>query len=196
MKLTSTKEAIPFSSELLRFLEERGISEEIASRAGLYYETEGKFAGWIGIPYPNLKDKWKVRYRRIGDGTPKYMDEPGAAPHLYNPQGLGPQTRTVWFTEGELDALILWQYGVPAIGVPGATVFGIPEFKLAWSLLWEKSNLVAAIDNDEAGNRAAHALIDVYGDRVRRLVLPEGMDVNDYHLKDPDGLRELIESVR
>jgi DNA primase len=198
LKLTSSKstsEAIPSSSELLTFLDERGISYEIAGKAGLYVEEEGKYAGWLAIPYPNVKGIWKVRYRRLDEGKPKYMDEAGAEPHLYNPQKLGPQTRTVWFTEGELDALILWQYGVHAIGVPGSSIFGIPEFRLAWSLLWDKSKLVAAIDNDEAGNRAAHALVEVYGDRVQRIMLPEGLDVNDMHLKDPSGLKELIDSV-
>lgn len=178
------------------FLEKRHIQSDIAEKAGLYVPEDGPWAGWLAIPYPHMSGIWKTRYRRLDDGSPKYMDEKGAEPHLYNPQGLGPQTREVWFTEGELDALILWQYGVPAIGVPGAQVFDTKLFSEGWSLLFRRAQIFAALDNDEAGRRASQSLSKVFGDKVVGLELPDGLDVNDLHIKAPDELRRMIEEVR
>lgn len=185
----------PSSSNMETFLANRGIQHEVAEKAGLYVEEAGDYRGWLAIPYPHLTGTWGVRYRRlVGEANPKYMDLPGAEMHLYNPQGLGPQSREVWFTEGELDALILWQYGVPAIGMSGASKYGTPIFQEAWALLFRRAKVVIAVDNDDAGHKAAADLAKAFPQAIR-FDMPDGWDINDFHLKDPDGLRRAINAI-
>lgn len=198
MKISGVTTTQPSSSReglLVSFCEERGLDLGIAGQAGLYVEESGDYAGWLAIPYPHLTGRWGVRYRRLAHtGGPKYMDVAGADLHLYNPQHLGPQSREVWFTEGEIDALILWQYGVPAIGMSGSTKYGHELFQEAWSLLFKKARVVIAVDNDDAGAKAA-ADIEKAFRHAERLSLPDGFDINDFHLKDPSGLAREIRSM-
>lgn len=190
-------EEIPsFSSEFLDYMERRGISEEIYTKAGLHVATSGPYTGCLVIPYPNRTGIWKNRYRRISEGDgPKYMDEPGATNHLYNPQRLGAEATEVWFTEGELDALTLWQYGLPAIGLPGASIAKTEVFAKAWALLWRGADIYLFMDNDHAGMDAVDTLQHHFG-RVKTVWGPDGMDINDLHCKEPETLRSLIEQAR
>lgn len=191
----SSSEVVP-RNELAAFCDERGLSLDIAGQAGLYIEHDGDFSGWLAIPYPHVTGTWGVRYRRLTNtGGPKYMDLPGAELHMYNPQLLGPQSREVWFTEGEIDALILWQYGVPAIGMSGSSKYGNALFQEAWSLLFRKANVVIAVDNDEAGHKAANDIHRAFPS-ASHFELPQGMDVNDWHLKEPEEMGRLIDAVR
>lgn len=192
--ITSSSELVP-KSQLAEFCESRGLDLGVATQAGLRIEDEGNYEGWLAIPYPHLTGIWGTRYRRLDDGMPKYMDMPGAELHLYNPAGLGPHSDEVWFTEGELDTLILLQYGVPAIGLSGATKYAHPLFQQAWSLLFAKARIVIATDNDGAGNKAAQDIASVYP-HAGRFEMPDGYDINDWHLEDPDALASAIEAVR
>lgn len=201
MKLAKAIETVPSSSEVIddrlaSFCDSRGMDEWVAKAAGLYVKDEGDYKGWLAIPYPHLTGTWGERYRRLVEGRgPKYMDVQGAELHLYNPQHLGPQSREVWFTEGEIDALILWQYGVPAIGMSGSSKYGHELFQEAWKLLFNRATVVIAVDNDEAGHKAANDIERAFR-RVKRFDMPEGMDINDYHLKEGDTMRRQIDALR
>ena len=181
---------------LVNFCIERGLVLEIAAKAGLHYPQEGEYAGMLAIPYQKRHGGvWTTRYK-TGHDKPKYLSEAGAPFHLYNPQHLGPPDDQIWFCEGELDTLILWQYGVPAVGLGGSTMYQHPMFAQAFSLLFNRAEIIVATDNDSAGDAAYNDLCNVYGQQTKRLLIPEGIsDVNDWHLEDSKGLEKAIARI-
>ena len=140
------------------FAGSRGLPVDFLAGHGLHVCAEdGPKPGWFGIPYPNVYGIWHTRYRRPhGADGPKYWAAQGSSTHLYNPQKVGPDADYVFFTEGEIDALVLTYLGYPAIGIPGAAI-GNRVFQGAWKRLFDGMQVVVAFDNDEAGQAAAAA---------------------------------------
>lgn len=182
---------------LVDFCEERGLDLALAQEAGLCgVEEVGPYMGMLAIPYQKRDGGvWITRYKTFEE-TIRYLDEPGANTHLYNPQHLGPHTPEVWFCEGEIDTLILWQLGVPAVGMSGSTKFQSPIFRAAYSQLFNRARIIAATDGDKAGDEAYNDLVDVFGAGVKRLAVPKGMDINDWYLSDRQGLEEAIHELQ
>ena len=183
---------------LVRLSDERGISQNVLAAAGITRTTEGDRADWWTIPYPHRLGTWKLRYRNPHPGgRPKYLDDPGATTHLYNPGLLGPGEDEVWFCEGEFDTLAAIDQGYKAIGIHGAG--NVPEegkesqhFKKAWTVLFEDTLCIVAFDNDDAGRHAgrklARGLDGVVFDRWHR----DYNDLNEWHKADPEGLAEAM----
>lgn len=187
-----TEDGFGPDDDMEEFCRERGLERWVGIEAGLHYVDGGEYDGMLAIPYQKRNGgDWQCRYK-TGHDKPKYLDEPGASLHLYNPQHLGPHTDQVWFTEGEVDALILWQYDVPALGISGNTKYGTVEFQQSFKLLFDKAEIISAVDNDDAGDIAHQDLVKAFGPKVKRFKMPEGMDVNDWHLADSEGLRKEI----
>ena len=183
---------------LVLLSEERGIDPNVLAAAGINRQADGEHDGWWTIPYPNRLGTWKQRYRNPhAGGRPKYLDDPGAETHLYNPGLLGPGEDEVWFCEGEFDTLAAIDQGYKAIGIHG--VGNVPEegqeskhFKKAWTVLFEDTLCVVAFDNDDAGRHAgrklARGLEGVVFDKWHR----DYNDLNEWHKADPDGLGEAM----
>jgi hypothetical protein len=185
----------PTDPDLLRELSrERGISTSVLVAARIDRESDGDHAGWWRIPYPHRTGEWKRRYRNPqADGRPKYLDDPGADTHLYNPKLLGPGEDEVWFCEGEFDTLAAIDQGYNAIGIHGTG--NVPEegkeskhFKRSWTVLFEDTLCIIAFDNDDSGRHAGRKLArglegDVF-DKWHR----DYNDLNEWHKADPAGL--------
>lgn len=200
MKLgTKTEPKVDSSStdpRLIQFQQERELGRDIIEQAGLYYVDGGKYDGMLAIPYQRRcgGDPWQTRYR-TGHDSPKYLDEEGANLHLYNPQFIGPHSDEVWFTEGEIDALTLWEHGLPAVGISGNTKYGTPEFRQAFSLLFSSARVFMAVDMDAAGDVCVKDLKESFP-QAQRLIMPDGMDVNDWHKADRAEMEAAIERLR
>ena len=201
MELKKTPQQVDSSSTeeagaLAAFRQERGLDYNIAQQAGLHLVLDKtEYEGMLAIPYQKRSGGvWQTRYK-TGHGKPKYLDEPGANLHLYNPQFLGPHSPEVWFTEGEIDALILWQLGIPAIGISGNTKYGTPEFQQSFKLLFNRARIVSAVDGDEAGEVAHKDLVQAFGPKVVRFKIPGGLDVNDYYLLDEKGMKDELDRL-
>jgi len=181
---------------MLAFCAGRNLDLVVAEQANLHFVEGGEHDGMLAFPYQKRNGGvWQTRVK-TGHDKPKYLDEPGALLHLYNPQFLGPHTDQVWFCEGEVDTLILWQYDVPAVGISGSAKYGTVEFQQSFKLLFDKAEIISAVDNDAAGDVAHQDLVKAFGPKVKRFKMPEGMDVNDWHLADSEGLRKEIEKWR
>jgi DNA primase len=120
----------------------------------------------------------------------KYDNLKGQTLHLYNV--VHTTKPKVWLCEGEFDSLILTQMGFPAVGIPGAS-----GFKPDWKYLFCNCEQVSLVfDSDEAGEKGAQRIASILGEVVlgdlRLIRLPEGLDVNDCYLRDPEELRELV----
>lgn len=177
------------SDDIAAFAAERGLPVEFLAQMGLHVSTTVR-PGWVAIPYPNLTGIWHTRYRNPGVDGPKYWAPSGSGTHLYNPLRLGPNADVVWFAEGEIDCLVLVYLGYPALGIPGATIGA--RFHRSWKLLFDEAEIVVAFDNDEAGQAAAEKLCAVFSPHSHLFLPPEGMDINEWWLADPEGLREAL----
>lgn len=88
----------------------------------------------------------------------------------------------VYICEGEFDAMILDQQGFNAVGVLGTTNFNADDIELFKGL-----DVVLALDNDEAGERATKEIAEMFllkGQRVKSKQLPDGIkDITDCFTK-------------
>ena len=180
------------------FAASRGFDPQFLSRFGVSLAgEESPKPGWIAIPYAHLSGVWHVRYRNPGSEGPKYWAEPGSGTHLYNPLHLGPNADEVWFAEGEFDTLSLIAAGLPAIGIPGASI-AKKVFASEWRLLFDTAQIVVAFDPDETGEAAAVRLGQAFAPRSTIFnKYPDGVaDLNDWWQQDPDGMKEVLVRFR
>lgn len=179
------------NNDLETFAAQRGLPVAFLEQHGLHIcPDDGERPGWIAIPYPNLTGVWYNRYRSPNPDEPmKYWARPGSVTHLYNPSRLGPNAETVFFTEGELDCLVLTYLGFPAIGLPGTGTTARFQGNATWRLLFDDTAIVVAFDGDEAGRTAEAKMLDLFSPRAFSLGVPDGLDVNGWFLSDAEGLR-------
>lgn len=189
------------SDEALAYLAGRGISEEIAAKYRLGTITdpiEGHqmYEGWISIPYFTALDHCVAfKFRRLDDGKPKYGSPAGQKTHLYNVVAVTEDSERIVICEGEFDAIIMNEVGVPAVGVPG-----VAAWKPFYPKLFTGFDAVYIIgDNDLRDDKETNPGADfsrrVMGEVTNGqiITLPPGMDVTDYYLANgTDGLRKLL----
>jgi hypothetical protein len=168
---------------------DRGISKESLEDFRLGYVAspstgDERFEGHIAIPYLTVSGVVTMRFRRvIGEGS-KYNGHSGAMAWPYNVGALlteGP----IFVCEGELDAIIATQCGLPAIAFPGAN-----SWKRVYSRMLRFREVYVLADGDAAGRKFAESIArDVQGTKIAEM--PPGEDVNSVFLRDGEmGLRE------
>lgn len=100
----------------------------------------------------------------------KYVAVKGSRPGLYNAEILRVEN-TVIVCEGEIDCILLNQYGFPAV----SSTNGAGTFKPEWTRLFTSvPNIKILYDNDEAGRNGA-ALVKKHLRRARVVTLPGGI---------------------
>ncbi|HEX8070648.1 MAG TPA: CHC2 zinc finger domain-containing protein [Pyrinomonadaceae bacterium] len=120
---------------------------------------------------------------------PRWHNMRGGVPSLYNVDALAalPTGRTVYLVEGFTDTLTLVAHGFAAVGLVGAG-----GLKPEWLAPLARFRVVAALDPDAAGRRAAAAYEELFaarGLRLARVTLPA--DVNDFFRHHPTAAVEL-----
>ncbi|MCA9842403.1 MAG: toprim domain-containing protein [Cyanobacteria bacterium HKST-UBA03] len=120
---------------------------------------------WVGLDRP--------------EGKKQIRSSKNTKPILFGWQALDPNTRTVYLTEGELDAMSLHQLGFPALSVPnGATANHWIDVE--WENLARFDDIYIVFDGDEPGQKGAMEVAQRLGVRRCRVAkLPTGQDVND-----------------
>ncbi len=202
MDMLDLFQAQAWDDEPSGFYAKRGLSHSTVDRFNLGYT-----GGWgktraldvrrcLVIPYEDgLGNLTQLRYRPLRPDypkdAPKYLSVPGYKAHLFAVRAA--DNETVYVAEGEIDAMILWQVGFRAVGIPGARLF-----KDAWRHLFRPPHVrrtVIVLDPDSAGMAAAKRLYDLLRDvtDVSVVSLPKGHDVNDTYLKyGPETLKEAL----
>jgi hypothetical protein len=109
---------------------------------------------------------------------PRWHNMRGGVPALYNSDSLSrlPSSTVVYLVEGFTDTLTLITHGFNAVGLVGAA-----GLKDEWLAPLARFRVVAALDPDAAGRRAAERYEELFaarGLRLARVALPS--DVNDY----------------
>ena len=165
-------------------------------------EKDGK----VYAVFPYLRDGELVNAKyRNADDKRDMRQEGGAEPCLFGWHLIDPKARQVAICEGEIDAMTLWQCGIPALSV-NAGAGNHQWIESDWERLERFSDILVSFDADEAGQKGAKEVIRRLGvARCRKLVLPakdandwlqqgaEGPDfhaaVNDARPEDPEELR-------
>lgn len=132
---------------------------------------------WYGDEITGMKFRRDEEFHSPDDmKRSKYFPPAGQPILLYRPT---PHVGMPFITEGELDALALSQYGFDAITTTGGAEtlhsYLTPE-------RLRLSSPVVAVDMDSAGQLAYDKLCTAWGEPLRRLMMPEGMDVTNWLL--------------
>ena len=106
------------------------------------------------------------------NGKKQILQEGGAEPCLFGWQALPPQVRAVVITEGEIDAMTLYQHGIPALSVPMGGGGGAKQdwIESDYDHLQRFDTLYIAMDADESGHQATAEIIRRLGAERCRLV--------------------------
>lgn len=150
----------------------------------------------ITIPYHTSGNVVQIRGRKL-QGDPKYLTPKNNMARLFNTDALW-HSDVAYCAEGEFDALVLEQMGLPAVGVPGAKTW-----QDSWdSYFDDKRKVYVVFDNDAPGQLAADAIKERLGRKVRSVVLPDDgvplgeNDISRYFGQEGHTLDELMQLVR
>jgi len=172
------------------FLNKRGITDKVIAAFSISTADvpELRLQNAIVIPVRHIDGTHSFnKYRRDpmeGPVKPKYLFERGGKVTLYGADMLvADQSHThVIITEGELDALVCWSAGIPAV----SSTAGSSSFQAEWVELLSRYEVYVCFDNDEAGHKGAikvlQHLTSVDGDRVpnvKVIIVPNQLDVKD-----------------
>lgn len=155
------------------------------------------YRGMLAIPYIRraTDSQWSVvsiRFRCIQDhehhGHGKYNTTPGDKPRMYNTVALTQEDDRIAITEGELDAITATACGIPAVGLPGASVW--QDYFRDPFLGYETVSILA--DGDDPGMRFAQNIAKQLPNAII-VPMPAGQDVNSIFLNE--GKKALLERV-
>ncbi|MFC9974322.1 toprim domain-containing protein [Spirillospora sp. NPDC127200] len=181
------------TAEGVEYLTGRGIEPETIEtfRLGVVADPlpgHEPYRGFLAIPYLTPSGSvTSIRFRRLSGDGPKYLTVAGDIPRIYNTAALERGTRGICICEGELDAIIAEQCGLPAVGIPGAAAW-----QKVWVRLFEPYDQVMTLsDDDEAGRAFVTKLAKALGN-VRDVPMAGG-DVTTFFLTHGgDALRRKV----
>jgi len=189
------------SAEAISYLVARGISKEAAQYAQLgqitgSYAPHSSYAGWLSIPYIVVGEGVVgFKFRRLGEGNPKYGAPANQKSHLYNVRDLEEESDVLVICEGEFDTLIVSQIlKVPAVGCPGVASWKQHFAKM--TIGYERVLIVGDNDNKADGSNPGQDFARRVAQEVPNsqiVQLPPGMDITDSYLTEgPEKLRERL----
>lgn len=144
--------------EETNYLEKRGISEDVAKRFLLGYDTQFKLgtANWKALIIPTGRYSFVARNTSpLADDNNRYRNRGESLP--FNTKALQTATKPIFIVEGELDALSIIEVGGEAVGLGSTSNIR----KLVDKYLRDQKPaqpLVLALDNDTAGEKATEEL--------------------------------------
>jgi twinkle protein len=121
-----------------------------------------------------------VKYRHLADK--KFgVTEANLRPALFGWQAIPPDARVAAITEGEIDAMSLFEYGIPALSVPFGGGVGAKHdwIEHEFDALERFDELFIVMDGDEIGRQATAEIIDRLGRHRCRIVELPHKDANE-----------------
>lgn len=123
----------------------------------------------------------KILGNRLRKGTAQHLYLPGQHEGVWNVEALK-ASKEIILCEALLDAMTFWCHGfrnvTSSYGTSGFTASHLGAFKQ-----YGTERILIAYDRDESGNKAAEQLaekLQAEGIDCYRILLPKGMDVNEY----------------
>jgi twinkle protein len=171
-------------SRVQQWLASRGIEDRTIAAFKIGEQLQ---AGKTYAVFPYLRDGELVNVKyRNPDEKRDMRQEGGAEPCLFGWHLIEPKTRTVAITEGEIDAMTLWQAGIPALSV-NAGAGNCQWIESDWKRLERFSEILVAFDADEPGQKGAAEVIRRLGvARCKKLTFP-AKDANDWLMQGASG---------
>lgn len=177
--------------EVLSYLEERALDPDVVSTSllGLVSDPDPlheTYRDRLSIPFITPTGVVYMRFRCIAEiedprhsckeyGHGKYEGPSEQGTHLYNVAALHEADTVVAVTEGELDALVSSDAGLPGVGVPGSQNWK----SFYYRLFSDFSRVVILGDGDKAGRDFTNKLAShISGGEAK--VLPPGQDVTSF----------------
>ena len=189
------------------YFTKRGISQESVDRFQLGYDPsydEGNVGGrpWKAVVIPTSADTYEVRNTEVEpnsdtNGRNKYRKH--GKNHLFNLRALSEEKdKPIVICEGIFDAISIIQSGGQAIGLGSAVNY--KYLVEALDKVTPAKPLIILFDSDAAGRDNAGKLAAELSRRNISYLLPEDAlgahhDVNDYLLKDPEGLKGVVAKI-
>lgn len=183
------------------YLTERGLTLETIERFHLGYGTPRRTRRFVTpryvIPvFDSDGNPVTIRYRldpsMASSGEPKYITLPRTRSYLFNTQTIKGADFVV-YVGGQIDAMLLEQFGFHSVGSAGETTF-----RKEWGEIFGDTPTVILLDNDEAGMYGSIAAwLSIKNAVIAKWppYFPDKYDINDA-IQDPsfgvDGLRRLI----
>lgn len=192
-------------------IEGSGLSLKMAEQAGLVIAGKedsfyDRFRGRLIFPIENVSGEIVAFGGRILDkGEPKYLNSPESpvyikGKNLYGLHKTKEEIRKQGFAlivEGYFDLISLWNAGIGNVVASLGTALTREHLEL---LRRYTTEVVALFDPDEAGRKALDRSLELFlamNMRARALVLPGGLDPDDYVKKfGPEKLTELIANAQ
>jgi twinkle protein len=155
----------------LAWIEQRGISAELAAKLGLETVTRNG-ANWLAVPYVSAGKTINHKYRLTREK--RHQMDPGAPLALWNEDCLREQSdRPVVICEGEWDAMVALQLGWRAVSVPNGApaeatedVANAKRYEFLWraqDLLNRVGKFIIATDDDAPGRALRTDLVALLG---------------------------------
>lgn len=137
----------------------------------------------IIFPYLREGELLQVKYLALDrpQGKKQIRVEANCEPSLFGWQALSPDTRVVALTEGEIDAMTLHQYGIPALSLPYGGGKGAKHqwIEHEYDRLSLFDEIYLCMDNDSAGQEAERDLIQRLGNYRCKVVQLPYKDANE-----------------
>lgn len=188
-----------------KYLHERGLNDTTIRNFRIAAEGDR-------ILFPFIDPTGETRMIKFRDTKDKKRQGPtsaGQMPVLFGWQAIDQNTREVWITEGEFDAMAAYQMGVSALSVPFGGGKGAKQqwIENEYDNLDRFETVYLALDMDEEGDLAAREIAERLGlHRCLRVEMPlkdmnecllDGVEIADIRKTakafDPEELRSATE---
>ena len=145
------------------FFQARGLNSETVSAFSIGQQN-GKSGDVIVFPYLRDGNLVHIKYRVVKEKT--FWTSKDTEPCLFGWQAIPENCREIAITEGELDAMSMYQAGVSALSVPyGGGDAGKQDgwIDADWERLQLFDTIILALDNDEKGKSATRHILSRLG---------------------------------
>lgn len=183
------RKGVKATRECFSYLASRGISHETAKifkvTDAVIFDHDSK-TEMPAIAFPYLRDGELKQVKRLGterhNGKKIIMAEADCEPCLFGWQAMSPTERNlVVICEGEIDAMTIHQYGLPALSVPfgGGTGAKQQWIDTEYENLSRFQEIFLCMDMDEAGQSAAREIATRLGSHRCSFVKLPFKDANE-----------------
>ncbi|ENQ3930738.1 toprim domain-containing protein [Salmonella enterica subsp. enterica serovar Newport] len=183
------RKGVKATRECFSYLASRGISHETAKifkvTDAVIFDHDSK-TEVPAIAFPYLRDGELKQVKRLGterhNGKKIIMAEADCEPCLFGWQAMSPTERNlVVICEGEIDAMTIHQYGLPALSVPfgGGTGAKQQWIDTEYENLSRFQEIFLCMDMDEAGQSAAREIATRLGSHRCSFVKLPFKDANE-----------------
>lgn len=174
------------------WLEARGIADATIDAFRLASEGDDVLV----MPYLRDGELVNLKRRNIADKSKQWQAK-DAEPCLFGWHLIDPKARKVAITEGEFDAMVLHQAGIPALSVNQGA--GNHQWVGSdWERLDQFSEILVCFDADDAGQKGAKEVATKLGIERCRIVTFPAKDANEYLLAGakPEDFQRCVDDAK